>query len=124
MPTPIKFIAEGLEFEGEFKDTPTGTLLAASLPLEGNASRWGEEYYFSVPVSAELEEDAADVLEPGELGYWPVGSALCVFWGPTPASQGDECRAASEVNRVGWVKGDFKTLARLGSQVKVRVEKA
>ncbi len=124
MPTSIRLTAEGLEFKGELNDSATGALLAAALPLEGSASRWGEEYYFSVPVRADLEEGAVDVLEPGELGYWPVGSALCLFWGPTPASQGEECRAASEVNRVGFVKGDFKALARLGAQARIRVEKS
>ena len=97
--------------------------MSRALPLEGTASRWGREYYFSVPVSADLEAGATDVVEPGELGYWPVGSALCLFWGPTPASQGGECRAASEVNRVGFVKGDLETLTPLGSQVAIRVEK-
>ena len=124
MPTLIKITVQGLEFQGQLNDSETGTLLSQALPLEGKASRWGKEYYFGVPVSAGLEDGASEVVEPGELGYWPVGSALCLFWGPTPASQGDECRAASKVNRVGMVEGDLESLTPLGSQVAIRVEKA
>ena len=122
MPTRIRLIAEGIEFRGELNDSRTGRLLTQALPLEGSATRWGQEYYFGVPVRAKLEEGAGEVLEPGELGYWPVGSALCLFWGPTPASRGDECRAASAVNRVGSVAGDFKALTGLGAQARIRVE--
>jgi hypothetical protein len=123
MPTKIKFLVESVTLEGELNDSPTAERLAAALPLTGSASRWGEEYYFSVPVKAEEEPGAREVMAVGELGFWPVGSALCVFWGPTPASSGKEPVAASPVNPVGRVTGDFKALAKLGGRVKVRVEK-
>ncbi len=101
MPTPIRLTLNGLELPGELNDTETGALLSRSLPLEGTASRWGREYYFSVPVSADLEAGATDVVEPGELGYWPVGSALCLFWGPPRPVRG--ANAGPPVRLIGSV---------------------
>ena len=124
MAEAIVFKVEDVEFRGRLADTPTAMLLSAALPLEGLAQRWGQEYYFDVPVEAELEEGAGEVMSAGDLGYWPVGRALCLFWGPTPASQGEEIRAASPVNLVGRVAGDFSALAGLPSQARIRVEKA
>ena len=123
MAEAIVFRVEDVEFRGQLADTPTARLLGAALPIEGLAQRWGEEYYFEVPVKAELEEGADDLMSPGDLGYWPVGRALCLFWGPTPASQGEEIKAASPVNLIGRVAGDFSALAGLPSQARIRVEK-
>ncbi|MBW1712822.1 MAG: hypothetical protein JRJ59_06725 [Deltaproteobacteria bacterium] len=124
MPVRIKFLIEDHLFEGQFDDSPTSVLLAEALPLEGQASRWGDEFYFRVPVTAPASHNATDILQPGDVGYWPVGQALCLFWGPTPASQGDECRAASPVNPVGRIEGDLSLLSKMGQQARVRVEKA
>jgi len=123
MAEAILFRVEDVELRGQLADTPTARLLGAALPIEGLAQRWGEEYYFEVGLKAELEEGADDLMSAGDLGYWPVGRALCLFWGPTPASQGDEIRAASPVNPVGRVAGDFSALAGLPSQARIRVEK-
>jgi hypothetical protein len=120
----ITLKVEKLEFKGQLNDSPTARLLVETLPVEGEARRWGDEFYFSVPVKAELEPEACEVLSVGDLGYWPVGRALCLFWGPTPASQEDEIRAASPVNLVGKFEGDYQALSELGSRVRVRVEKA
>jgi hypothetical protein len=73
------------------------------LPLEASASYWGGELYFEIPVEAAQESDAREEVEPGSVAYWPAGRSLCIFWGVTPASHGNECRAASPVNVVGRV---------------------
>jgi hypothetical protein len=104
-----------IEFEestvrAELTDTSTARAIAAALPIEGRASRWGGEIYFSIPVEAGLEADARDVVGPGELGFWPPGRAFCIFFGPTPASAGKEPRAASPVNVVGRIEGDLASL--------------
>jgi len=78
----------------------TRRALADALPVEGQAARWGDELYFDVPVDVALEPNARAEVEPGTVAYWPQGSALCLFWGPTPASSGAEPRAASPVNVV------------------------
>jgi hypothetical protein len=77
-----------------------------ALPLEGRASRWGDELYFSVPLELAEAEDARDLVSPGDLAYWPPGNAVCIFWGPTPASEGNEPRAASPVNVFGHIDDD------------------
>lgn len=104
-------------------DSPeTRDALADSLPLEGDAARWGDELYFSTPVDAPAENARAEV-EPGAVAYWPRGDALCLFWGPTPASHGDEPRAASPVNVVARVR-DVSPLRAVEGGARVRVERA
>ena len=110
MPKQIKITAGQGQVEAELNDRPTSRAIADALAIKAKAQRWGGEIYFSIPVTAELEEDAREVLEPGELGYWPTGAAFCIFFGPTPASHGDEIRAASAVNVIGRVKGDLSQL--------------
>jgi len=61
-------------------------------------------------LEAELEAGAREVLEAGELGYWPTGNAFCMFFGKTPASKKNEIRAASAVNVIGKIKGDLSEL--------------
>ncbi len=99
----VNFKIGDVTIESEWNDTPTARKLLEVLPIRSRGSYWGKEFYFDVPVAASLEPDATDVVEPGTVAYWPPGNCLCLFWGPTPASQGDECRAASPVNIVGRV---------------------
>ena len=88
-------------------------------------SRWGDEYYGDVgdPLGVALVAEGRDVLEVGELAFWSPGNALCVFFGPTPASEGDEPRAASDVNPLGRITADATVLRPLGGSVRVRVER-
>ncbi|HPZ43152.1 MAG TPA: cyclophilin-like fold protein [Bacillota bacterium] len=97
-------------WEATIYDTPTGKLIYQALPLKGAANRWGEEIYFRIPVQADLEPGASDVVSRGDLGYWPTGNAFCIFFGPTPVSRGEEIRAASAVNVFGRVEGDLSNL--------------
>ncbi len=116
--------ASGVAFEAELNDSMTGKAIYGALPIRAKAQRWGGEIYFSIPVSCELEEDSREVLEEGELGYWPPGTAFCIFFGPTPASGGDEIRAASAVNIVGRIKGDLSGLWDVPDGAEVCIEKA
>jgi len=108
----VNFNIGGVVIESEFRDTPTARKIIDALPIQSSGSYWGNEFYFDVPVVAAPEPDATDVVDPGTVAYWTAGHCLCLFWGPTPASRGDECRAASEVNLVGEVlnKEDLKKL--------------
>jgi hypothetical protein len=91
--------------------------------LEARASTWGDEIYFSIPVNVDVEEPR-EVVEMGDLGYWPPGSAFCIFFGPTPASRGDEIRPASPVNVFGRVEGDPRVFTSVASGDPVRLERA
>lgn len=95
-----------------------------ALPLEAEASTWGDEIYFGIPVNAELEESAQDAVDLGDLAYWPPGSALCIFYGRTPVSTSTEIRPASPVNIIGRLLDDWSGLKRTASGTTVRVELA
>lgn len=95
--------------------------LFASLPFTSTANRWGEEVYFPTPVVAEAENQY-EVVERGDVAYWPPGRALCIFFGPTPASRGDEIRPASAVNVIGRVRGDPGLFASVRDGDVVKVE--
>lgn len=110
-------------WSAEILDTPTGRLIWDSLPIKGRANRWGEEIYFSIPVEAELESEASEVVPKGSLGYWPIGKAFCIFFGSTPASVGEEIRAASPVNLFGRVEGDLRELDKVQHGDLVVIEK-
>ena len=108
-------------FEAELRNTPCAQAVAAALPFSGRAQTWGDEIYFSVDVQATLEADASDVVPVGALAFWPPGNALCIFFGPTPASQGDECRAASPVNGVGKIAGELDGLRQVPQGAEVQL---
>ena len=109
--------------EAQLHETPTGTLIWEALPIEGEVHLWGEEIYFTIPIKATLEDTAREVVELGELGYWPQGQAFCIFFGPTPVSQSDEIRAASAVNIVGTITGDLQAFKKATEGVTVRLER-
>ncbi len=123
MAQKIVIKTESNVFEGELDDSVTGRAIYGALPMRAKGQRWGGEIYFNIPVSCELEEDSREVLEVGEVGYWPPGTAFCIFFGPTPASGGDEIRAASAVNIVGKMKGDLSGLWDVPDGAEVCIEK-
>jgi len=104
--------------------SPTADAIWSALPIEARANTWGDEIYFSISVEAVLEKDAQEVVQLGDLGYWPPGTAFCIFFGPTPTSHGDEIRPASAVNIVGKVQGDPKAFKQVASGAKIVIERA
>ena len=113
-------------FRGELNDTDTAELIGDELPIEASPSFWGEEIYFEIPVNLAENEDPEEELEVGDLAYWPDGNAFCIFYGPTPSSEGSEPRPASPVTVVGRLSGDISGLRDFdrGSAEKVRIELA
>jgi hypothetical protein len=104
--------------EGVLNDSRTAQEIASRLPVSGTGSRWGDEIYFATDISLP-PENPQEVVEAGNIAYWPPGKAICIFWGPTPASHGEEIRPASPVNVIGRIEGDLKPLsgARDGDRV-------
>ena len=114
-----------LELTGELDDTPTADTIWQALPLERAVSTWGDELYFHIGVDAELEAQATDVVPVGALAYWPPGTALCIFFGRTPASHGDEPRAASAVNVVGRLdETPVEELRQITGGTRITIERA
>ncbi len=104
-------------------DNATGDAIWAALPITGRGNRWGDEIYFDIPVRVPQASDARDVMVAGELGYWPPGTAFCIFWGPTPVSRGDEIRAASPVNPFGRLEGDPSAFGSVPSGAEIKIER-
>jgi hypothetical protein len=120
----IRILVSDLKIEAELNESKTAQLIWEALPIEAKANTWGEEIYFGIPVKTGIEEGAREVVSLGELGYWPTGHAFCIFFGPTPASKGDEIRAASAVNVIGKVSSDPKVFRKARDGEKVVLEKA
>lgn len=110
-----------VSLEAELNDGPTATAVWEALPIEGRANRWGDEIYFEIPVSAGEDPGARAEMVVGELAYWPVGNAFCIFFGPTPVSRGSEPRAYSPVNVLGRVDGDATRFRAVAQGAPVRL---
>ncbi len=101
----------------------TALAIWKALPIEGRANTWGDEIYFSIPLSLE-SENPKEVVEEGDLGYWPPGNAFCIFFGPTPVSRGDEIRPSSPVNVFGKIVGNPRIFKTVKSGEPVRIAKS
>ena len=112
------------EIYADLNGSPTAGKLVEALPFGSVARTWGEEVYFSTPVSAELEPDARQVVDPGTVCFWVQGSSLALPYGPTPVSEGDECRLVARVNVLGKIEGDPRQLAKIKEGDKLTVERA
>jgi len=115
--------AGGVESQAILADSESAKAIWNCLPIESICNIWGDEVYFSIPVSLSLDETAKEIVDMGDLGYWPTGKALCIFFGPTPISKRDEIRPASAVNIVGKIVGDPKIFKKISSGTKVSVKK-
>ncbi|HUV75362.1 MAG TPA: cyclophilin-like fold protein [Dehalococcoidales bacterium] len=122
MSKTITIKAGKIEVVAELNETKTARAIWDALPVKGRANTWGDEIYFSIPVRLD-EEDAQELVGMGDLGYWPPGTAFCLFFGPTPMSVGEEIRPASAVNVFGRVSGDARVLKQVASGTEVIVEK-
>lgn len=119
----IRITVGKVTVEAMLNGSTTATAVWDALPLSIPGQTWGDEIYFGIPVQAK-PENARDVVEMGDLAYWPPGSAFCIFYGPTPASRGGEIRPASPVNVFGRVLGDPTVFKPVRSGATVRVERA
>ena len=117
----IRIVAGAVEAEAELNNTATARAIWEALPIEGHASLWGDEIYFPIPLSLQLEA-GQEVVSAGDLGYWPDGNAFCVFFGPTPVSRGNEIRPASPITVFGKVIGDATILRKVAVRTKITVK--
>jgi uncharacterized protein len=117
----IRITAGTLQVDAQLNDTETARAIWDALPITASASTWGHEIYVGIPVTVGLE-DGQEVVDLGDLGYWPPGHAFCIFFGRTPASQGDEIRPASAVTVIGKVQGDPTVFKQVRGGSPVRIE--
>ena len=123
MPTEIIITLKGITIHAELLDTPCAKAIANVLPVEARPNEWGDEFYFTIPVEMPLDETATKKVKVGDIGYWPPGNALAIFFGPTPLSSGTDPVPASEVNLVGRITDDAALLRKAKGAVKIRIEK-
>ena len=120
----ILITINNLSVSAELNDSVSANKIWGALPLSGSANVWGDEIYFEIPVSLKEVSDAQQEVDVGTLAYWPLGSALCVFFGKTPASTSDKPKAYSPVNILGSVDGDSKIfkIVKAGDQIVIDKE--
>lgn len=119
----IKIRSGNIIVEAKLNNTKTAAAIYKALPIEGIVNTWGDEIYFSISVILDLEKDAKEIVEKGDLGYWPSGNAFCIFFGPTPISKNNEIRPASKVNVFGQIISDIKILKNIEAGSKISVFK-
>jgi|SRR3989344_8751743 len=119
----IKIFANDIEAVADLEDTITAKAIYNSLPVDGAANRWGDEIYFVIPRRIDLEKDATEVVEAGDVAYWPEGCCFCIFFGKTPNSTESEIRAASKVNIFGKLKSDPKIFKSVKNGDLIVIEK-
>lgn len=123
MPTPITIKVGDVVVQAELNDTQAAQMIAKALPIEASANTWGEEIYFAIDVDCPSENPTA-VVQLGDLGYWPPGSAFCMFFGQTPMSTPTEIRPASPVTVIGRMVGDLEPLKQVPSGAPVTITKS
>ena len=119
----IQISTGNLTLAATLNELETANQLWESLPITGRVQIWGDEIYFSIPLNVEEELSSQETVQAGTVAYWPPGSALCLFWGPTPISAPGEIRPASAVNVVGILDNDPNLLAEVPSQAEIIIEK-
>jgi hypothetical protein len=122
MAKKIRIKAGNVTVEAELNSTRTAQAIWDALPIRAHGSRWGGEMYFGVDAKGYSENAKAEV-GVGELAFWPPGNAICIFWGPTPASHGSEPRAASPVTVWGRIAGDATIFEKVPSGTEIVIER-
>lgn len=119
----FELVSGDITLEGEITDENPRTteIVIDHLPIEGEAVRWGDEFYFATSLEIPEEHGRQDI-EVGEVAFWPAGKAIAVFFGRTPVSVSDKPRAYENVNVFGKLEGDARSLVKVlsGERVLVR----
>jgi hypothetical protein len=123
MTTPIKITAGKITVNAQLADTALGKAIAAKLPIETTPNEWGDEFYFGIPVRSGLDETATSKVKVGDIGFWPPGNAMAIFFGPTPMSSGSDPVPASAVCMIGRITDDATLLRKASGARTIRIEK-
>ncbi|MBZ0254521.1 hypothetical protein K8I31_00570 [bacterium] len=116
----IKITLDGLMLTATFEDNDAANAIYGVLPIELPFQTWGDEIYFHIPVELNVT-GGQEIVEIGDLAFWPPGKAFCIFYGSTPASIDERPCAASEVIVFGKIDGDATVLRSVKAKT-VRIE--
>ncbi len=122
MNSKIRIIIGQVSVEAELAATPCARAISGVLPITAKTNEWGDEFYFEVPVHAPLDETATSNVKAGDIGYWPPGDAVAIFFGPTPLSRDETPVPASEVNIIGKITGDTALLKKAKGAPSIMLE--
>ncbi|MDD3845238.1 MAG: cyclophilin-like fold protein [Syntrophorhabdaceae bacterium] len=120
----IRIIAGPISVEAELALTPCAEEVARALPVSASPNEWGDEFYFEIPLHMPLDDTATRTVKAGDIGYWPPGHAIAIFFGPTPLSAGPDPVPASEVNLIGRITSDPGLLKKARGAASIRLEPA
>jgi len=118
----IKIIVGELEIKARLNETNTATKILEILPISSRVNLWGEEIYFPIPLDTGLENEK-EIVALGDIAYWPQGKAMCIFFGKTPASKGEEPRPVSPVTIIGKIEGEPKLLGKVKQGENITLER-
>ena len=119
----VRFETSKGSFDGTLNEGEIAKAVVQKLPMTSTVMRWGEEIYFDVPVTMANTKPTREV-KAGDIGYWPEGPSLCIFFGKTPASKGNEPRPASDVTIVGHTDAPLELLRSIAEGTPITVERA
>lgn len=111
-----------LAFEARLNDTKVAGMIWKALPISADFNFWGDEIYFTISVREKTLEFPKEVVEAGDLGYWPDGSCFCIFYGMTPISSLGKIKPASPVEVIGRVE-DYEGFKALTGAGKITLER-
>ena len=123
MATAIKIVIGNITLRAEMTDTACAKQIIDKLPIDASPNEWGDEFYFQIPVKAPPDETATAKVKVGDIGYWPPGNAMAIFFGKTPMSTGADPVPASAINVVGRILGDATVLKQAKGATRIRIEK-
>jgi len=122
MPTQVRITAGGVRLKAKLFDTECAKAIVERLPITTRPNEWGDEYHFEIPVKASLDKTATTKVKVGDIGYWPPGKAMAIFFGRTPMSSGSEPVPASAVNLVGRILDDATLLAKTKGITEITID--
>lgn len=112
-----------VKIEAELFNNETANRISKILPIKGTVNTWGDEIYFEIPLHVDLDNSAKEIVEKGDLGFWPSGNCFCIFFGKTPASKGNEIKPASAVNVFGRINGNLGALKTIKNGEIIAIER-
>lgn len=119
----IRIVAGDVTADAELNESATADAIWEVLPIESTTHTWGQEIYFTIPLTLDLN-NGQEIVLLGDLGYWPTGKAFCIFFGQTPISGPNEIRPASAVNVFGRLTGDPELFMQVKEGTRITIERA
>ena len=117
----IQINLSNITFYGYLEINDFTKKIMSKFPLESDIQFWGDEIYFPISIYENPTENLKELVNKGDIAYWPPGNAVCIFWGPTPMSKEDEIRPASPVEIIGYMDSDPSAFSKLNNGEKIKI---